>query len=301
MFSLSAEGRRERQLSSDTRAGMWSAGNVRRRQRRFVRRNWRNLLTVFAIIVVPAMLAQPLVASGFQRGLLIGVSFTAAFAVLSYFVTQATGTGPAMMGATAEQWTASELRPLRKRGWRVVNHLALRKWDIDHVLVGPGGAWAVETKWSAQPWKLEPVEDRVRAALDQAQRNASDLCRWQPFKSAAIGSVQPLVILWGATADEARPDAPTARRIGGSLVLLGVEGCAQWRRRLLGAAEQVLTQEQVEAAWQAMDRHAAQRDEHDRAVAPIPPSMLRIYAPGRRSGQHRCRQLPAVRALVGMG
>lgn len=207
--------------------------------------------------------------------MLLGVSFKAAFAVLSYFVTQATGTGPAMMGATAEQWTASELRPLRKRGWRVVNHLALRKWDIDHVLVGPGGAWAVETKWSAQPWKLDPEEDRVRAAVEQAQRNSTDLRRWQPFKSAAIRSVEPVVILWGATADEERPGAPTARRMDGALVLLSVEGCAQWRHRLLGADEHVLTQEQVDAAWQAMDRHAAQRDKHDRALAP---SMLRIYA-----------------------
>jgi hypothetical protein len=35
------------------------------------------------------------------------------------------------MGATAEQWTASELRPLRRSGWRLINHYLLRS-EIDH-------------------------------------------------------------------------------------------------------------------------------------------------------------------------
>src|SRR5687768_2762874 len=118
MFSLSSVARRERQLSSDARAGIWATGKARRAQRRVVRLNWRLLLAVFALIAGPTLLALPFIPGDFQRGLFVGVGFTAATSVVAYFVTQVTGTGSTMMGATAEQWTASELRPLRKHGWK---------------------------------------------------------------------------------------------------------------------------------------------------------------------------------------
>ncbi len=35
----------------------------------------------------------------------------------------ASGAVNGTMGATAEEWTASELRRLRRRGWRTINHL----------------------------------------------------------------------------------------------------------------------------------------------------------------------------------
>src|SRR5687767_6283700 len=119
MFSLSADGRRERRLSHDDRAGSWATGKARSTQRRFVRRNWRLLLAAFAIVALPTLLTLPFVPGDFQRGLLAGIGLTSAAAVIGYFVLMATGTGPTMMGATGEQWTSSELRPLRKRGWKV--------------------------------------------------------------------------------------------------------------------------------------------------------------------------------------
>lgn len=61
------------------------------------------------------------------------------------------GTAPLMMGELAEQWTAQELRPLTKHGWRLVNHFGLGYGGQDHVLVGPGGVVLLETKSSATP------------------------------------------------------------------------------------------------------------------------------------------------------
>lgn len=56
--------------------------------------------------------------------------------------------------------------------WRTVS--GLRRWDIDHVLVGPGGVVAVETKWQGRGWALDPPEDRVLGAAQQAESNARE-------------------------------------------------------------------------------------------------------------------------------
>lgn len=50
-------------------------------------------------------------------------------------------------GITAEEWTADELRKLRREGWTVVNHVMLVHADVDHVVLGPGGFLAIETKF----------------------------------------------------------------------------------------------------------------------------------------------------------
>ena len=52
--------------------------------------------------------------------------------------------------AVGEQWTARELRSLRKRDWHLANGLLLRRVaDIDHVVIGPGGVLVIETKYSS--------------------------------------------------------------------------------------------------------------------------------------------------------
>jgi hypothetical protein len=69
------------------------------------------------------------------------------------------------VGASAEEWTASELR--RHHRWRLVNGLSL-KYEIDHIAVGSGGVLVVETKWSAQPWDdADPIS---RSRIEKAQR-----------------------------------------------------------------------------------------------------------------------------------
>jgi hypothetical protein len=71
----------------------------------------------------------------------LGVLLAAVPGALWAWTVQVTGTGPVMISDQAEQWTAAELRKLRRHGWRVVNHFLLRNDDIDHVLTGPGGAY----------------------------------------------------------------------------------------------------------------------------------------------------------------
>ena len=58
----------------------------------------------------------PLLPAGFLRGLLLGGALTATTGLLAFTVVQATGTASILMGESAEQWTASELRRLHRAG-----------------------------------------------------------------------------------------------------------------------------------------------------------------------------------------
>jgi hypothetical protein len=53
------------------------------------------------------------------------------------------------------------LRKLRRADWRVVNHITLTGGDTDDVLLGPGGCFAIEPKWSSEPWPLDRPDERT--------------------------------------------------------------------------------------------------------------------------------------------
>jgi hypothetical protein len=51
------------------------------------------------------------------------------------------------VGARAEREIGGKLVPFKARGWLLLHGYKRSKWgDIDHVLCGPGGAYAIETK-----------------------------------------------------------------------------------------------------------------------------------------------------------
>jgi len=57
-------------------------------------------------------------------------------------------------GAEGERRTAKELRKLGKKGWRVVHDLADGRGNRDHVVVGPGGLFLLDTKSPGGPAKV---------------------------------------------------------------------------------------------------------------------------------------------------
>lgn len=260
---------RQRNLAGDARAGLWARGKARRAQQAYLRAHWRLLSTAAVAMTAPTAVAALLVPGTLARGFLLGAGLAGTTGALAYWTLQVTGTAPTMMGELAEQWTAGELRQLRRRGWFSVNHVRLRAWDIDHVLVGPAGCYSLETKWSAHPWQLDPPEPRLREAARQARNNARDLRLWQDFKAAGVVDVQPVLMLWGAGtaltgvgSDELLVD--------GVPVVLG-PASARWRAKLLFGAP-TLSPSQVELAWSALDHQARRRDERD--PESIPPSLV---------------------------
>ena len=49
-------------------------------------------------------------------------------------------------GAIGEQWTGRTLRKLESQGWRIFHDLAASHGNIDHVVVGPGGVFLLDSK-----------------------------------------------------------------------------------------------------------------------------------------------------------
>jgi hypothetical protein len=49
-------------------------------------------------------------------------------------------------GAEAERWTARELGALRRSGWRLLHDIPATRGNRDHIALGPGGAYLLDTK-----------------------------------------------------------------------------------------------------------------------------------------------------------
>lgn len=267
-----ADRRRARSLAGDARAGSWARGRARVTQREFLREHWLlysgAMLGMLGITVGVASLMP----TGFLKGLVVGGFLVASVAALWSWTVQVTGTAPVMMGDVAEQWTAGELRKLHARGWRLVNHFVLAKDDIDHVLIGPGGMYIVETKWSASSWQADFGQARLRDAITQASTNARSLRLWHPVKSSRV-PVDAVVVLWGGGV-KAWEESERIRQIGGTTVVTG-PALSTWTRQLRSIG---LTDDQIAEAWRALDSQVAKRDPVDEAIHPVPLSFGELLA-----------------------
>lgn len=252
---------RQRELASDKRAGSYARRIARQRQYAFLRQVWKYIAVFLAFCATVLIATAQVMPSDFARGLLLGGGLVAVSCGLWQWVVQATGTAPTMMGDLGEQRTASELRKLRRRGWRLVNHLTLRNRDIDHVLVGPGGLLAIETKWSAQRWRWSPPDEHLVEAARTAQANAHDLQLWHELKSLGVADVRPVVFVWQGAGIEIPRDAVVA----GTRIVTG-RSAKQWRVEL---GDGVLTPEQVQTAWHALDRQCRVRDPREEKNCPL--------------------------------
>lgn len=61
-------------------------------------------------------------------------------------------------GIEGEMATAQLLSPLLAKGWRLFHDIPGNRGNIDHVLVGPGGVFAVETKFRSKPQSIKGKE-----------------------------------------------------------------------------------------------------------------------------------------------
>lgn len=269
LMGRAGERRRVRALAGDARAGSWARGRARTAQRDFVRRNWWVYVGAMLAILAITVGVASLMPTGFLKGLVVGGFLVGGGAALWSLTVQVTGTAPVMMGDTAEMWTAMVLRRLQSRGWRVVNHFVLAKDDIDHVLVGPGGVYVVETKWSASSWQTEFGQSRMQAAIGQVNANARSLRLWHPIKSQGV-PVQSVVVLWGGGAKRREG----IRSVDGTAVATG-NALPMWVDRV---GTGVLTADQVADIWKALDAQVALRDPLDRVEYPLPASVAAVVS-----------------------
>jgi len=181
-------------------------------------------LDVFThLMVVPGLplllyaiyLEQQSTGSHFGAGM-IGFYLLSGIGVVAYLTFKITQTMSSLqsyrLGLDAELAVGQELNQLLREGNRVYHDLPAQGFNIDHVVIGEGGVFAVETKGRAKPLKHDTKKEwqvdydantlnfpgwRETAPLEQAQRQARWLSEWL---SSAVGepvSAQPVVALPG--------------------------------------------------------------------------------------------------------
>lgn len=268
---------RERRLGSDARAGRRVRDEIRRTQWDFVRRNAWYFATGLALGGLATAAAAWLAPNDFLSGSAVGAGTVFTIGGLAFTVMMLTGTGSWAMGAVGEAWTSQELRPLRRHGWKHLDHVYFRYGDVDHVLVGPSGVVVVESKWSAEPWALEKPNSRISDAVRQVQRNSRDLRLAVPELRHRDGSVRPVLFLWGgARSGEARPAGPV--RIDDVDAVVGAAAAKAWRDQL-GSASVLFDASDIQAIWARLRNQAVRTDERESRESP-PPSLTRLYWTG---------------------
>src|SRR5437867_4655020 len=136
---------------------MRRAGRRARTQARIVRDQFfRDNAALFTVVGAIWGLASGLaiwLSQAWLRPYLIGSSITVSVWLFSTML-NVSGAPRYDMGAGAELWTSKELHRLG-RAWRVIDGVEFADGDVDHVLIGPRGIFAVETKWTGYECDLD--------------------------------------------------------------------------------------------------------------------------------------------------
>ena len=107
------------------------------------------------------------------------------------------GTYHLVSARDAERWTSKDLKRTCGRGWHVIDWISFEYREVDHVLVGPGGVFAIETKYTDSTMTIEGgygarKADEWSDQVSAAARSVRLLLRDHQI------DVQPLVVVWGA-------------------------------------------------------------------------------------------------------
>jgi Nuclease-related domain len=166
--------------------------------RSIVRRmRMRTLLTLGGLAVVTTLMGRRF---GWQDPRFLGaeVALLAAIFAISRWVLPLLDRHD--RGATGEEQVGGLLDRLAGKGWRVIHDVSLGRGNVDHILIGPGGVFTIETKSHPGPVQVGRVHGSVFGQA-QAQRKA--------IERATGVHVEPLVVF-----SRAWVDRPLSRRRG---------------------------------------------------------------------------------------
>ena len=154
-------------------------------------------------------------------------------------------------GAAGEEQVGAMLDGLEAKGWHAIHDVSLGRGNVDHILIGPGGIFTVETKSHPGPVRVGRLHGAVLNQA-QAQRRA--------IERATAAHVEPLIVY-----SRAWVDRPLSRRKGVRIVPA---------RMLLGYLDRQPRRLEAEAIEDARERLA-------RAVLAAAPSTRRVRLPRR--------------------
>ena len=215
------------------------------------------MAAVTALLAAAIAMAAVLVPNRFSS-FVLGAGLASACWFLASMVDEGAGTKNHRLGGRGEEWTSDALRKLRRRGWHLIEHVPLAHGDVDHVLIGPGGVYAIETKTTTRPraWNVDKPDHWLKEAVAQARHRAERVQRMLLERETSVRTdVRPLLVLWG-------PMQGTTEEVNGVRVVHGSD-LPDWRE---GLSCDALDPDAIERAASGLERFVAMRDTHIRAT-----------------------------------
>ncbi len=180
-------------LDARERIGVYARRRVRAQVHAWLRGHWPAVAVLLSFGTVGAAIAHVLLPTPVNAYVSAAVLTSAVWWICS-MTADAAGVRHLRMGIAAEEWTNDELRPLKTQGWRAIHHVRLEGPDVDHVLIGPAGWFALETKyrrdWSLAAHELSDIARRALRSADQVRLRIDP--RGRP--------VEAVVVMWGSNA-----------------------------------------------------------------------------------------------------
>lgn len=218
------------------------------------------LMPVFAVTLLYALYLQQVIAG---RGSVITQAILGTFAIgaVAYAAWKLRGLMTAYrnlsLGFEAESAAGEELNRLMRHGYWVFHDVPGDKaFNVDHIVVGPGGVFAVETKGRAKPngdvqdgHKVRSDGERLQfptwvetKPIEQATMNAKWISAWL---SSAVGEpvrATPVVLIPGWWVD---------RTSGNGVVVLNEKQCEAYFLKVVGNR---LSEQQIKRIAHQLDQ-----------------------------------------------
>lgn len=240
------------------RAGRRLDKMAREERRQAIRTNGRVILAVCATVLAASVGLVVLLGvwKGREMGYFSAGLGTMSVGFVAWLAVESREARRLFDAADAERFTAGALRRLHRRGWRSVDSIEFDGRDVDHVVAGPAGVFAVETKWTNYDWEIKDGSFQNSYALD-----AVNQCRDSAWRISWLlrgnykhrCEVRPLLVVWGP----GRPMVNAAVTIDDVLVVPG-----HLLRRTLSRMHGALDIETAESVIREVEDFTRIRDEH---------------------------------------
>jgi Nuclease-related domain len=179
--------------------------------RKRIRGAWRSaaagnlrVLSVVALVALVFCSAEMFLPSPlWWRSYLLGFMTAAILGIAIWALDMLSGTRNLSLGVMGEQATAKAVLGRRRReGCQLVNGLYFAgHGDVDHLLVGPGGIFVLESKWTTVTWELSKVGvtgPPGRNPIAQAREGAHTVERMLRHGRERFDvEVHPVLVIWG--------------------------------------------------------------------------------------------------------
>jgi len=159
-------------------------------------------LFVYGAILIEVALIEPFSSS--IRALILGCLAVAFLTCLGWLIHETSGSRRWGNGKLGEEATNEAVITWRRRStdWQVVKRLPqLADGDVGHVLVGPGGVYAIESTWTPDDCELDRgaiVGMQGREPVAQAQESARSIQQLLLDCPEHLDvTVHPVVVVWG--------------------------------------------------------------------------------------------------------